>query len=242
MKIKVIGVVGSPHRHGNTTQLMEFALKAAEEVGAQTELVHLLDYKFSPCVGHSVCKGACLIDDDMSKRITPKVVEADGIILGTPVYFGTMAAQLKAFIDRTRVIRHNNFQLANKAFGAIAVAGRRNGGQETTLLEMILAFMRHGVVIVNNGPGTSQFGGTVWAGPQGEAKEDFFGIETVQGVGRRVAEVAKIIKAGLNALNYKPLYEFSSTQGMYKDFEKKYKLAKSAEEIEKTLDTDLIKE
>jgi len=242
MKIKVIGIVGSPHRHGNTTYLMECALRAAEEVGAEAELVHLFDYKFGPCLGHSVCKGSCLLKDDMSEKITPRVVEADGIILGSPVYFGTMAAQLKAFIDRTRVIRHNNFQLANKVFGAIAVAGRRNGGQETTLLEMILAFMRHGVVIVNNGPGTSQFGGTVWAGPQGEAKEDLFGIETAQGVGRRVAEVAKIIKTGLSSLDYKPVYEFSTTQGKYKDFEKKFKIRKSAEELEATLNSDLIKE
>ncbi|MEW6524088.1 MAG: flavodoxin family protein [Bacillota bacterium] len=214
--VKVLGIVGSPHRYGNTTFMLEQALDAAQEAGASVELVHLLDYDVRPCLGCLRCVGRCVQDDGMPALAT-KLLEAQGIIAASPVYFGTMSAQLKIFVDRTRVLRHNEFSLANKVFGAISVAGRRNGGQETTLIEMITAFMRHGVLVVNNGPGTSQYGGTGWAGPPGEAGDDEWGIVTCRGVGRRVTEVAQIVQTGMRALAYKPHYEFSGVQGTYQE-------------------------
>ncbi|MGE5577507.1 MAG: flavodoxin family protein [Syntrophothermus sp.] len=215
-KVKIVGVVGSPHRFGNTTIAMEEALNTAAGLGAETELIHLLDYRINPCRGCSHCGGACVQDDGMAE-IGAKLTGSDGFLVGSPVYFGTMTSNLKTFIDRTRILRHNNFQLANKPFGAISVAGRRNGGQETTLLEIMIAFLRHGVIIVNNGPGTSQYGGTVWAGPIGEIAEDFWGLETCRGVARRVTEVAQIMKAGKEVLGFREEYLFSSTQGSYRD-------------------------
>ncbi len=214
--VKIVGVVGSPHRFGNTTIAMEEALKTAASLGAKTELIHLLDYQISPCRGCQHCGGACVQDDGMAE-IGAKLTGSDGFLVGSPVYFGTMTSNLKIFIDRTRILRHNNFQLADKPFGAISVAGRRNGGQETTLLEMIIAFLRHGVIIVNNGPGTSQYGGTVWAGPVGETAQDLWGLETCRGVARRVTDVAQIMKAGKEALGFREEYLFSGTQGSYND-------------------------
>lgn len=219
MDLKILGVVGSPHRHGNTTYMLDQTLEAAAGAGADVELVHLLDYDIAPCLGCAHCFGECLQTDGMAV-LSEKLRAAHGLIAASPVYFGTMSSNLKVFIDRTRVLRHNSFSLANKAFGAIAVAGRRNGGQETTLMEMITAFLRHGVLVVNNGPGTSQYGGTGWAGPAGEACEDGWGIETCRGVGRRVAEVAAIVQAGLAALRYTPHYEFSSSQGTYRELQR----------------------
>lgn len=214
--VKVVGIVGSPHRNGNTTFLLEQALDEAQRAGAETELLHLLDYSIGPCLGCAKCVGRCVQDDGMTE-VAATLLSAQGIIAASPVYFGTMSSNLKVFIDRTRVLRHNSFALANKVFGAISVAGRRNGGQETTLIEMITAFLRHGVLVVNNGPGTSQYGGTGWAGPVGEAGEDEWGIVTCRGVGRRVAEMAAVVQAGLQALNCQPGYEFSGTQGTYRE-------------------------
>ena len=215
--IKIVGIVGSPHRQGNTTYLLTQALAEARKLGAESRLLHLLDYEVRPCAGCKHCMGDCVQDDGM-QSIYGELLEADGIILASPVYFGTMSAQLKVFIDRTRVLRHNDFALANKVFGAIAVAGRRNGGQETTLIEPITAFMRHGVLIVNNGPGTSQYGGTGWAGPIGEAQSDEWGIFTCRGVGRRVTEVATLIAAGVQVLDYRAKHSFSPRQGTYTEF------------------------
>ncbi|MGE5575570.1 MAG: hypothetical protein ACM3TT_00040 [Syntrophothermus sp.] len=81
----------------------------------------------------------------------------------------------------------------------------------------MIAFLRHGVIIANNGPGTSQYGGNVWAGPIGETAEDFWGLETCRGVARRVTEVAQIMKAGKEVLGFHEEYLFSSTQGSYRD-------------------------
>lgn len=214
--VKVLGIVGGPHRHGNTVIAMKAALEGARELGAETELLHLSEYEINLCAGCKRCMGKCIYDDGMT-IISQKLLEADGFLVGTPVSFGTMSSYIKIFIDRTRILRHNNFALANKAFGAISVAARRNGGQETALMELFTTFLRHGVVPVNNGPGTSQYGGTVWAGPIGEAEEDDWGLETCRGVGRRVAEMAWIIKTGISALNYHPTYEFSGSKGTFSE-------------------------
>jgi multimeric flavodoxin WrbA len=101
--MKVLGVVGSPRKEGNTDILVEEALRGAREAGRETSKIFLNDLRISPC--QSVCteycerSGECKIKDDMSP-IYNTLYESDPIILGTPVYWYGPSAQLKAFIDR----------------------------------------------------------------------------------------------------------------------------------------------
>ncbi len=101
MVIRVLGIVGSPRVGGNTESLVAEALKVAGEEGAETELVRLADKEVKPCDGCLSCRrtGECRIEDDF-RPIFDKIVEADGIILYSPVYFGSAAPQIKALIDR----------------------------------------------------------------------------------------------------------------------------------------------
>ncbi len=99
--MKILGIVGSRRKKGNTSVLVQEALGAAEKEGAKTKLIFLGDYSIKDCRGCEGCKDTykCVINDDMQK-IYPLLLEADGIILGSPTYFYNVTASVKVFIDR----------------------------------------------------------------------------------------------------------------------------------------------
>ena len=98
---KVLGVVGSPRREGNTHILVSKILEGAKEAGASTELILLNDLRIQECDGCHVCweEQPCCKDDDMND-LYPRIVESDVIVLGTPVYWYGPTALMKGFIDR----------------------------------------------------------------------------------------------------------------------------------------------
>ncbi len=131
--VKIIGIIGSPRKGSNTEIYIKKALESAENAGAETEITNLAKAEIEPCIACDICKntGECAIYDDM-REITSKLQEAQGIIIGSPVYFGNVTSQLKMFMDRSRPLRID-FKLKDKVGGAISVGASRNGGQETTI-------------------------------------------------------------------------------------------------------------
>ena len=122
--MKVVGVCGSP-RKGNTEWMLTKLLEEAAKTGAETELILLREKDIKGCDGCLSCeaggkqrKGICAIHDDM-QEIYPKLVEADGLALGTPVYFEMLSGLLKNFMDRTCPIW---LRLEGKRVVGIAVA------------------------------------------------------------------------------------------------------------------------
>ncbi len=104
--MKVVGICGSP-RKGNTEWMLRKLLEGAAREGADSELILLREKDIRTCDGCLSCeaggkqrKGICRIQDDM-QEIYPKLVEADGLALGTPVYFEMLSGLLKNFLDRT---------------------------------------------------------------------------------------------------------------------------------------------
>ena len=118
--MKILGISCSPRKHGNTEILVEEALSAVDGQDIKTELMTVWDKNIKPCEGCFSCQktGKCRIKDDMH-IIHDKLIEADGIIFGTPVYFFSAAAQAKILIDRTFCL--DNI-LTNKVGGVISVA------------------------------------------------------------------------------------------------------------------------
>lgn len=98
-----IGLAASPRKGGNTEILLEKALEGAEKAGAQTELVSLNRYKFSPCLACDGCfkEGKCVVNDDM-QLIYEKMLKADRIILAAPIFSMGICAQAKSMVDRTQ--------------------------------------------------------------------------------------------------------------------------------------------
>ncbi|HHY94707.1 MAG TPA: flavodoxin family protein [Firmicutes bacterium] len=212
--IKILGISGSPRRNGNTFILMQEALEGAQLVeGVETELVDLSRLTINPCTACRSCRNRhvrqCVMhpDDDMS-ALYPKIMEADGLILGSPVFFGGVTAQLKAFMDRTTCLGGDaGFALKYKVGAGITVGGTRHGGQEYTLSQIHHYIMMHGGVVVGGIPTHAYWGGAAVAGGKGEARKDVWPIKGVdydalsvcRGVGLRVAVTAKLIKAGAQA-------------------------------------------
>lgn len=209
VKVKILGICGSPHKNGSTINYLKRALAAAEEMGnVEVELIELAGKDIKPCLGckSDKCGGTCRINDYM-QELYPKLRECDGMILASPSYFGTFTGQLKLFLDRLRVMRHSNFELGNKVVGTLAVAGRRHGGQEITNIDLIQSMMRHNTIIVNDGTAVCQLGATGWShtfdDPTIKSEDDDYGMQTAVGVGKRVAEIAKVIKgSGLQNVTY----------------------------------------
>jgi multimeric flavodoxin WrbA len=128
--MKILGIACSPRKQGNTVALLEEVLKGSKEEGADTELYRVSDRNIAPCRGCRVCweTGECPIEDDM-KDLGNRMVEADGIVFGTPIYFYNMTAQAKAIVDRTIALNHPDRSLANKVGSVVAVAGSTEAWQ-----------------------------------------------------------------------------------------------------------------
>jgi len=90
--------------------------------------------------------------------------------VATPVYFGSMTSQCKAFLDRCVMFRRNGFLLRNKVGGVIAVGGVRNGGQELAIQAVQAAMLVQDMVLVSEGRPTSHYGATLWSGTLMESK------------------------------------------------------------------------
>ncbi|SHH88185.1 Multimeric flavodoxin WrbA [Sporobacter termitidis DSM 10068] len=104
--MKAIAVNGSPRRKWNTAQMLESALSGCRDAGAETELVHLIDLKFKGCTSCFGCKrlggpsyAKCAMRDDLT-RVLDDVWDADVLIVGSPVYFGDVTADVRAFLER----------------------------------------------------------------------------------------------------------------------------------------------
>ena len=132
--MKILGIVCSPRKGGNTEVLVEQVLAIAKDLGADIELDFIADKNIAPCDGCESCvvTGKCKIEDDM-QEIYSKLIEADGIVFGTPVYYWGMTAQAKTFIDRTYIFRTDR-SLKNKIAGVVIVARRRGISQTFSAL------------------------------------------------------------------------------------------------------------
>lgn len=104
--MKILAFNGSPRKEWNTAILLNKALEGAASQGAETELIHLYDLNYKGCISCFACKmkggkgyGKCAVRDELTP-ILRKIEEADGIILGSPVYFGTASAEMRAFMER----------------------------------------------------------------------------------------------------------------------------------------------
>jgi multimeric flavodoxin WrbA len=218
-EIKILGVCGSPVKQGNTQVFLQEALSAAGEIpGVETRAVLLGEKDIGGCQHCNWClKGQdegqfCKQKDDMNE-IYPLLLEADGLLLASPVYFGRLSGHLAVFIDRLRVFIHGKYyrgRLRHKVGGALAVGWARHGGAETTLLSINLAFSSLGMLTVSEigaslgAVGVSSPGGTGKFVPDDRLPvlKDEYGLKSARLLAGWMVELIKIIKTGKEALGY----------------------------------------
>ena len=185
--MKVLGIVCSPRKEGNTEIMVEEALEAAREAGAETELVLVADKSIASCDACATCRktGVCHIKDDM-QPIYQQLEAADAVILGTPVYFGSVSAQAKAIMDRTYLFLGDR-RLSGKVAVPIVVARRVGAGQTRNLLYSY--FMAQRMITVRAGIGYGRGKGEVRQGVGGT--QGLSALEEARAVAKDVVQMVE---------------------------------------------------
>lgn len=154
----VVAVNGSPQRAGNTYALLDAVLARCAELGAKTEMLHVMDalegQEEAYCVACSTpCPETCHQQPALADAYD-LLRDADALVVGSPVYFGTASGQLKSFWDKSRNLRGEK-ALVNKPGGAVACGAGRFGGQETTVRAIQDIMLVHGMRVVGDGSSAS---------------------------------------------------------------------------------------
>lgn len=222
-KIKILGIMGSHLKERNTDFALHCAIESAKQFGdwIEVEVIDLSKMKINQCTASFNCYAIGTYEnpcpdygpnDDLKKhRIIQKMIEADGIIVASPVYYGNVSGKLKALMDRTVMCCHVSpiaelsGKLESKVGGAIAVALAPHGGVELTINAIYMWMINHDMIVV--GPGMYPPAGCITGGGAYESiaektrdpnaiRSDIYGMRSIRHVGKRVAEVATYIKFG----------------------------------------------
>ena len=182
--MKVVAIVGSPRKNGNTEILSAHALKAIAEEGIETEIISLAGKDIKPCNACMACakEEKCSIQDDLFP-IYETMKAADGIILASPVYYGSCTALLKALMERAGYVsRHSNGAFRGKVGGPLVVA--RRAGHNFTIAELDFWFHILGMTV----PG-STYWNIAFGMEKGSVNKDEEGLRTAWNFGKNMAVV-----------------------------------------------------
>lgn len=180
--MKVIGIVGSPRPKGNTEYLVNEALEVLKQEGIEVEMIKLGEKSVAPCEGCNACKGLlnCRIEDDF-QEIFEKMEQADGIIVGSPVYFGSASPNVMALLDRAGYVALKRNRSLNRKVGA-AIAVARRAGANFTFAQLNYFFYINGMIV----PG-STYWNVAYGKELEEVKKDEEGLETVRNMASNMA-------------------------------------------------------
>ena len=186
--MKVMMVNGSPHAKGNTYIALDEMRKIFEAENVEVNYVHIGNKPIRGCIGCMQClnKGKCVFNDIVNET-APIFEEADGLVAGTPVYFGSANATTIAYL--TRLFFSTPFDKRMKV-GASVVVSRR-GGSSSTFDEMNKFFTIREMPVVS-----SQYWNMVYGREQGEASQDAEGLQTMRTLARNMIFLMKSIALG----------------------------------------------
>lgn len=190
--MKVIAFNGSPRKKGNTAMLINSVFDELQKEGIETEFLQLGGKDIKGCLGCMKCfelqNNTCVTrKDDIFNEYFQKMIEADGIIIGSPTYFSNVSSEVKALIDRAGLVSIANGYLIKHKVGAAVVAVRRAGA--TDVFDAINKFFLINQVIV---PG-SIYWNMGFGSNEEEVKDDEEGMNTMKVLGENMAWLLKKI-------------------------------------------------
>lgn len=193
----LVAVNGSPRKKGNTAHLLRVAVDEAAQMGVETVTLHAaegVNAARQPFCVHcsNPCKGTCY-EGTLLAEMFDALRRADAVILGSPVYFGTVSGPLKAFWDKTRRLR-KDFALYNVVGGAVTTGGSRFGGQELTARALQDMMLVQGMIVVGDGY-TGTDAGHFGACCHSPVKGDLEAVKRARILVHRVVEVARATEA-----------------------------------------------
>ena len=201
--MKVLLINGSPRAKGCTFTALSEVAKTLEEYGIETEIAQIGNQAIRGCIGCGGCagKGRCVFDDDVTNELIEKMRQADGLVIGSPVYYSSPNGNLISMLDR--LFYAGGDFLVHKP--AAAVASARRAGTSATLDDLQKYFTIKQMPIVSS---------TYWNMVHGSCPEDVLkdeeGLQTMRNLGRNMAWLLKCIESGKNNSILPPVAESTS--------------------------------
>jgi multimeric flavodoxin WrbA len=187
--MKVVAFNGSARKDGNTAILINYVLNRLREEGIETETFNLSGKKIRGCIACQKCfetrDKRCAVKNDVLNECLEKMVEADGIILGSPTYFTDVSAEMKALIDRAGFVARANGDMLRRKVGAAVVVNRRAGSIHA-FTTMNNFFLISQMII----PGSNYWNMGIGL-EKGDVEADVEGIGTMKLLGDNMAWVLK---------------------------------------------------
>ena len=184
--MKVLLINGSPHAHGCTYTALSVVADQLQKDGVETEIVHVGHKDIRGCIGCGKCRelGKCVFDKDMVNEVAKKFEDADGLVIGSPVYYAGMNGTLKSFLDR--LFFSASYDKRFKV-GAAVVSARRMG--TTATLDQMNKYFLHGEMPVT----ASRYWNAVHGNSPEEVMKDEEGLQTMRVLGRNMAFLIRAI-------------------------------------------------
>jgi multimeric flavodoxin WrbA len=187
--MRVLGISGSPRPGGNTDIVIKHALEVLEGEGIETEFLSLADRPIKPCMACAGCMRSkeirCVQEDPAFEGIVEKFQAAQGILVGSPVYFGSATPQTMALLDRVGYVARSHKTLLRRKVGAAIVVARR-AGQNFTFAQLNYFFLIAEMIV----PG-STYWNIAFGREKGEVTADTEGMDTVKTLAANMAWLMK---------------------------------------------------
>lgn len=192
--MKVIAFNGSPNKKGNTYQAIRMVADELEKEGIETEIIHIGNKDIKGCIACNKCvenrNEKCILPDNVVNQCIQKIKDADGIIIGSPVYYSAIAGSMKSFLDRFFYVADANGGMLRHKVGASVVAVRRAGG--IPVFNQLNNYINYSEMLMPSSNYWNVIAGTT----PGEALKDEEGKQIMRVLGRNMAWLMKLVQNG----------------------------------------------
>lgn len=200
--MKVVVFNGSPRPEGNTAFALNLCAEELKRAGIQVETIHMGHLPVRGCTACNGCaknrEGKCVLPDDGVNDWIEKIKEADGVILGAPVYYSSAAGVMRCFLDRAFYAAQNGGMLFRHKVGGALVAVRRIGGI-SALEQLNRYFAAADMVLVS-----ASAPPLIYGLKPGEAEQDEEGVQAARTLGRNMAWILKLMEHGKGVVEEPP--------------------------------------
>ncbi len=187
--VRVLAVNGSPREKGNTCLMLQRVCEQLSAAGMEIDWAYLHGAGMAPCAACMICSeikdGRCHGEDDAANELIDRTRKADVILLGSPVYFGSVTGHIKAYMDRVGFVSKTGDNFLRRKIGAAVVPARR-AGQLFTFAELNMWFLINGMIV----PGSSYWNVGVGR-EEGEILKDGEALATLDELGKNIVWLAK---------------------------------------------------
>lgn len=190
--MKVLAFNGSPNKEGNTYHALKIVCQELEKEGIETEIINIGSKSIKGCIACWQCSKnkneKCVLPGDEVNEWIQRMKEADGIILGSPVYYSAVGGTMKSFLDRAFLVSGVNGSLLRHKVGAAVAAVRRSGGLPT--FNQLNNYLNYSEMIIP----TSNYWNVIHGMSPGEVLKDEEGVQIMRVLGKNMAWIMKLVE------------------------------------------------